>query len=204
MGYFDHHTGKPVQAVIDRYVTVLRACKTQRPDLVLGYYSVVPLAGSWAYTNPKPMPLTDELNAALKSIAEVADFVAPSFYVNFKDFNLEHTLRWMREVIAACKKHYPGKPIIPFLWPQWGDVRNAIDEQAAKERVPQSGRTPGFKFTPKQVDKANIPGKIWRALLEQLTACGVKEIILWGDGYYPWNDNAPWLMETLEWRNMRN
>ena len=100
---FDLHTGKPVQAVIDRYVTVLKACKLERPDLVLGYYSVVPHRGSWAYTDPGAPPLTEEVNAASKPIADAADFIAPSFYVDSKDFNLENTLRWMRDATPRAK-----------------------------------------------------------------------------------------------------
>lgn len=197
---FDHHTGKPVPEAIDRYVTVIKACKLERPDLLLGYYSVVPQGGGWKYTDPKAAQQTEIVNAASKPIADAADFVAPSFYLDSKEFNLEKTLSWMRDAIAACKKHYPGKPIIPFLWPQWCDVRATIDQQAVKDGFPHGSRTQGFKFSPVQVEKATIPGKTWRALLDQLTVGGVKDIIIWGEGYYPWNDAAPWLIETLDWK----
>jgi hypothetical protein len=190
------------QLVAD-HVRLIEAIRMQRPDVMLGYYLVAPIEPREYYctADKQAIEIAAKINAGLKPIIDAADYVSPSMYVIRDGFDLANQLWYERKVIEACKKNYPGKPIIPFMWPQWADVRALQYEQAVKDGFKDGTKTQGFKFTEEQIAAANVPGKIWRALIEQLKARDIESFIVWGEGYFPWDEKHDWVQESLEWRD---
>jgi hypothetical protein len=128
----------------------------------------------------------ETLNTALEPLADLVDFLAPTFYVPQNNLRLADWTYYYHVTAEQARKHYPGKRIIPFMWSSWVDVRAAIGAHDP--------------FTPEEVAAANMPGETWRALLDQLTADNIEEIILYGEYAWPFDDKYEWVQETLAWQ----
>lgn len=185
----DDHLGQPIPESIGMLREIIETCKVGRPDCTIGLYGIFPRNNGhkdyWATRNNAEDAFYKQVwNVAAKPIAEVADFIMPSFYV-MSDMVLEQVLAWIRWTLGQCKLHYTDKRVLPILCPNFMDL-------CAKHA--------SNKFTPEECEKINVPGEAWRPMLDTIAAAGINEIALWGENYYPWIETFPWVRELLDWK----
>lgn len=177
---WDVHTANDVEANknIDKYILVIDTLKKIRPDLKFGYYGVLPNRDYWSPITNDPRKIQDwnRINKRLRKLAEHVDVICPSLYTFYDDFK-----GWKKYAIENIRRaHEYGKPVYPFLWPQYHDSNNVL----------------GGKF---------LPSTIWQ---EQLTLVydNADGIIIWGGwdmrkefyGKMNWNENDLWWHITKE------
>jgi Hyaluronidase len=152
------------------YGDLLRRVHQVRPQLRVGYYGLPPKRDYWRALRPADDPqylVWQAENNGLKPIAEQADVLFPSLYAFYPD-----EVGWFRYATAniAEARRY-NKTLYPFLWPYYHD------SSALK------GQT--------------LPPDYWRLQLETLKALAVDGIVIWGGYKLPWDEHAPWWLETL-------
>lgn len=132
-----------------KYIQVADWFREIRPDLRIGYYSMLPLREYWAPVHdslglyPEQMVWWQQQNAALgrqrdlkgrftsRGLVDVVDFVCPSLYAFYddKDSGPEYSHKEWWEVyaianIAESRKYQ--KQVYPFLWPRYHDSHAKI------------------------------------------------------------------------------
>jgi hypothetical protein len=118
---------------IDEYIKIVDWFREVRPDLRLGYYSLLPQASYWApYFGGLPLQEWKQHNASLartrnekgqfdsRGLADVVDFICPSLYSRYEmgDGALDHEAFWFDKYapanIEAAKRYQ--KQVYPFVW----------------------------------------------------------------------------------------
>ena len=181
----DNH-GRMHPAVIDRWVMLISAVKTQRPDGRWGYFGGAPIQGLGFYDGSNSLEATARYNEAVQPIAAASDYLMIILYPRSTD-TLERSLWAIRESVNAAKAY--GKPLIGWLWPGWMDVLNSFGDARWQQR--------DF-WTPERIQAQMIEPKYFRALLDGYYANGVEEIVLYSEGYIPMEDQT-WIDEAQEW-----
>lgn len=152
---------------IDRYLSILTIFRQHIPRPQLGLYGVLPVRSYWAPVRANPIEVTAwrRENQALQPIADAVDIVFPSLYTFYEDQG-----DWITYAKANMQeaKHY-GKPVYPFLWPQYHNSRKAIS------------------------------GDFWRVQLETVFNNADGMVIWTpAKGKPRWDPNAPWWLETVD------
>ena len=151
-----------------------------------GFYDVGPAGEYWITVKEKSDPkrfarwrtvndiVAEQVNAHV-------DFVAPSCYT-FYDAGSVDRERWVQSTIAIIKEARRvsgGKPVYPFIWPQFHDSSNKKGQYLDRE--------------------------FWRLQLDTVLA-HADGAILWGgwdilktNRPYAWADDAAWWRETQDW-----
>jgi uncharacterized protein len=123
-----------------------------------------------------------DANTYLAPLAQEIDYLFPSLYTYYShDTESANDIQngWQSEafaVIAEAKKL--GKPIYPFLWPQFHDTGTYHD----------------FRY---------IPNFDWQEEL-RFVRYYADGVVIWGTGGYlheDWNPNAPWWQSVLDLAN---
>jgi hypothetical protein len=151
-----------------------------------GFYDIGPSGEYWitvrAEANPRGFRRWLQTNDIIASqVTPHVDFLAPSCYT-FYDSGSQDRERWVAATIAVvqeARRVAPGKPVYPFIWPQFH---------------PSAGRTGEY-----------LPVEFWRLQLDTVRKL-VDGVIIWG-GYdvfeknvpYPWDEEAPWWRATVGW-----
>jgi hypothetical protein len=163
--------GKPelLKSSIAKYTSVLSLIRQQRPSLKLAYYSIVPRHDYWRAVKGKGQNQYDEWlreNIKLKDIGAAVDVILPDLYTFYPD-----QAGWEKYAIENLKEARKyGKPVYAFLWPMYHDSE------------------------PLYAGKY-IPADFWRFQLETCLKYA-DGIVIWGGWQEPWNENAPWWIET--------
>jgi len=76
--------------------------------------------------------------------------------------------------VSEAKRY--NKSVYPFIWPYYHDSNTALKGQL-------------------------ISADFWRLQLETLNSLAVDGIVIWGGYKLPWDDQAPWWLETLSFIN---
>lgn len=116
---------------IDKYIKVVDWFRAVRPELRIGYYSMIPQRSYWApFLGEQAERAWNQHNASLgrtrvngkfdsRGLADVVDFVCPSlysFYLNGS--NWDHEKIWIEHYapknIAAARAYQ--KQVYPFVW----------------------------------------------------------------------------------------
>ncbi|MEN6451431.1 MAG: hypothetical protein ABFC96_13140 [Thermoguttaceae bacterium] len=146
------------------FVTLVKWAKEAAPDRIVGYY------GHGLFPE-KPSP---QYAAEAKELADTVDAFFPSMYV-FND-NREAWRKKLVGLVAEARKIAPGKPVYPFVWPQYHD-----------------GTPQQFEF---------VRGDYWRWQLTTIRESGADGVVLWGARRYPnahkWNEQSDWWQETVK------
>jgi hypothetical protein len=114
-----------IERSIRRYIDVLDTFRTHMPGIRHGLYSMVPIRNYWTPVRGKTEDLARwrSENERLKPIADISDVIFPSLYTFYDD--REGWLSYANANIAEAKQY--GRPVYPFLWPQYHTSREPID-----------------------------------------------------------------------------
>jgi hypothetical protein len=153
-------------------ISIINTIKRVRPDIKVGYYGILPIRDYHTPVRANPVQVANwhTLNNRLSPLADVVDIIFPSlytFYANSRDWKI-----YAKANIEEAKKY--GKPVIPFLWPQYHVSNNFR----------------GLTF---------INGEYWKTQLETVyqNADGVIIWTPWGQQLQTkWNENAEWWIAT--------
>jgi hypothetical protein len=119
----------PLPEHIGRYIDVVNWWREIRPDIRVGYYSMLPYRNYWApvlraLNQRNSFTAWQNQNETLKSLSEVVDFVCPSLYTFYEDkqsgLDYSHNTLWevyAKENIVESRRY--NKPVYPFIWPRF-------------------------------------------------------------------------------------
>jgi len=134
----------PLPQKMQNYIDVIDWWHEARPDVRVGYYSLIPQREYWAPIveslgqNPEYVTWWKQQNAALarmrdttgkfapRGLADVVDFICPSLYTFYTDKQsgpeYSHDAWWEVYAIANIEaaRQYQ-KQVYPFLWPRFHD-----------------------------------------------------------------------------------
>lgn len=177
--------GKPddvVEASVDRLIEVVHRVRNAGYAGPIGYYSLAPLRDYWRAARPPDHAEYQAWvaeNDKVQPLADEVDALFPSLYTFYDDIDgWERTaLQNLREARRVAK----GKPIYPFLWPQYHESNKKLGGQYLR-------------------------ASDWRRQLEfiRLHADGA---VLWGGwagtGPARWDDDAAWWQTTREFMTQK-
>lgn len=169
-----------VREALRRYITIfdwLRAAGYYDP---MGYYGAMPNYNPEGFTHPEGSPqraLWRKENDRIQRLADRVDILFPSLYTYDGD-----TASWEKRAIATlqeAKRMAHGKPVYPFIWPQYEGVKNPL----------------GLHYMPRDQ---------WARELEVISQ-NADGMVIWGgiqlhaqDPAPDWDESAPWWQATLE------
>jgi hypothetical protein len=156
-----------IERNIHRYVDILDTFRAHMPGIRLGLYSMVPIRNYWTPVRGKPAELAvwHSENKRLKPIADATDVIFPSLYTFYDD--REGWLSYAKANMDEARQY--GRPIYPFLWPQYHKSRQPIDRN------------------------------FWRLQLETVFSSADGMVIWTpAKGRARWNPEAPWWQETTD------
>ena len=162
---------------VRKYAQLMQWFHDTAPHVQHGYYGVLPVGSYWRAIAPRTSPAFQTWqadNARLQPIAATADVVFPSLYTYYPD--REAWVKFAIRQIRAAKKY--GKPVYPFLWPQFHDSNWRLGGQY-------------------------IPASYWKLELETVRTYA-DGVVIWGgwdlkhDRPAKWNNKAPWWQVTKE------
>ena len=166
-----------VKQSVTNYLTVLEAMTTALPDITIGYYGVVPITDFKRARLAKDTWQYQEWVAENNRVQRVADLVGatfPSLYTI--DPKQDRWRARARAQIAEARRLSPGKPVYPFIWPNY-------HEQGGKYPV-----------------GTEVEAGYWRMQLEYLRQ-HANGIVLWGGNRQTFNDHMAWWRETVAFIN---
>lgn len=165
-----HLSGQPPQEIernIGRYVTVAETFRRHLPDSKIGFYGMVPVREYWAPVNDDRASLRKwrESNIRLEPLAAAVDVIFPSLYAFY-----DRPEQWRTYAQSNIAEAYLyGKPVYPFLWPQYHGSRDTI------------------------------AADFWRVQLETVYQAADGLVIWSpARGRPKWNPDAPWWLETVD------
>jgi hypothetical protein len=158
---------------IDYLISIVDTIRKKRPDLNIGYYSLVPVIDYYnaISNNSEKLSKWSTENKYLSRLSDHVDTIYPSIYA----FNTNRT-DWKEYAIQNIKEARKyGKPVIVFLWPQYHGS--------------------SLLHRHEHIDK-----EFWRIQLETVYehADGVIIWTPWGEHISDWNPNSGWWKATIE------
>lgn len=170
--------GKPdqVKASIAKYASVISLIRKQSAGVKLGYYGMLPNRDYGRALKYQGQRKYDEWLMENIKMKELAAVVDVVFPSLYTFFpNQSQWVAFAVENLKEAKKF--GKPVYAFLWPMY------------HEASPQKGEY--------------IPADYWRLQLETCYK-HADGIVLWGGYLEPWDENAPWWVETKKFMKSHN
>ena len=167
-------------ASLDKLLQIIGHLKDALPDVRIGYYGLLPVREYWAFQpGEEGRRITYDRQTALWApLADAVDDLYPDLYTFYDDPEGWH--RMADGVIGAGKAF--GKPIYPFLWPQYHDKN---DQRALQM----------------------IDGTFWAQQLEA-SHRQCQGLVIWGSlaperrtpegriARLAWDPTAPWWLST--------
>lgn len=162
---------------------LLAFLRGRRPDLRIGYYSVLPhkwhglingtVSGRerWRRWCRELTPLADDV-----------DFLVPQCYPD-SDWTVNYTRLYLARSIMACRDFWPNKPVYPLLWMEHYDLYR-------RDKGPERWTVEGHR-------SRLIPVEWWRMEMETCRQLG-DGFILWGGNRVPWPGGAAWWQATKD------
>jgi hypothetical protein len=144
--------------------------------LKVGFYDVAPVTGlpvtGHQPANDTELAVWEMANSYIIPLVEHVDALYPSLYTFYTD-----RAKWValaRRYIAEAKRIGRGKPVRPFVWPQYHDVM----------RPPLAGTYIDYDY--------------WMLQLTTIRDAGASGIIFWGGYKTQWDDTQDWWRATLD------
>lgn len=163
---------------IDKYKQFVEMARECSPNFRFGLYGQIPIFdGGLARMKEgsEDLKFWEDQHEVLYEIADVVDAIFPSLYTFSPD--PESWSKSATRYIATARRLARGKPVYPYIWPQYHD--------GSKKRG---------EF---------IDNDLWRIQLE-LIYHSADGLVLWGgwkNGPMQWDDNAEWWQETKKFIN---
>lgn len=138
-----------------------------------GLYAYLPLRDYWSPVGADPVDIAAwrTANDLLAPLVTKVRALYPSLYTFYDD--PAGWVTYAEANIAEAKRIAGGRPIYPFLWPQY------------------------HESAPGGLAGTFIAGDYWRLQLETVHASGADGIVIWSDASQAWNASADWWLETL-------
>lgn len=169
-----------VVETIVKYLTVYVWAKAKRPDVQMGYYGRPPIRDYWRAVKGQDDPdyiLWMVENDKFQLLADMMDVLYPSLYT-FYD-NQSGWVKYATANLSESRRMSKGRPVYAFLWPQYHDANATLKGQY-------------------------LPADFWRLQLNTVKA-HADGVVIWGGwsatGAAPWDDQAPWWIETKDFLN---
>ncbi len=180
-------TGDAHKASIKRYASTLDRFGDALGNEVCAY-AIAPQAGinhaNLALKNPDiRQQWTEHSNITRDMMVPHADALCPSLYAYYADTDgsgnqIEYWKNFAIETIKEARRIAPGKPVYPFIWPQFH----------------QGGGMSDYSY---------IPAQYWRVIVETVRD-NADGVVLWGGqdlgkgGQLKWNEEAEWVAITRD------
>src|SRR5262245_51927437 len=150
--------------------------KDAAPTLQVGFYDVAAPVGGLPVTGQQPnndteWAIWERANSYLIPFITYVDALYPSLYTS-----TTNPVKWVanaRRYLSEAKRIGAGKPVRPFIWPQYHDVM----------RYPLSGTYIDYDY--------------WMLQLTTIKDAGASGIIVWGGYNTQWDDTQDWWRATL-------
>ena len=153
-----------------KYIALAQWTKNSAGGSAVGYYGVPPLRDYWrASKNPASSEFRawQAENDRFQELADVVDVLTPSLYTFYDD--VDGWKRYAAANIGEARRLAGGKPVYPFIWPQYHD----------------SNRTLGGQ---------QVPASVWFQQLQTLAKLA-DGVIIWSPPGW-WDQSAPWWIAT--------
>lgn len=153
-----------LNATIAKYRQVAHWIKSERPDLKIGFYGILPMRDYWGPVSGQPAKVQNwqALNSKLRPIAEAVDVIFPSLYTFYP--NQPQWVAYAEATLREARKY--GKPVYAFLMPVYHESNTRLRS-------------------------ATIPEDFWRLQLNTV-ARNADGAIVWTGPGGAWDDNTPW------------
>ena len=165
-----------VDANILKLEKIIGWFKGQASTLKVGFYDIAPVDGlpvsGHHPANATELAVWDTANSYLIPFVDHVDALYPSLYTATTD-----PAEWLaiaRRTIAQAKRIGRGKPVRPFIWPQYHDVM----------RSPLAGTYINYDY--------------WMLQLMTIRDEGAAGIVFWGGYKTKWDDTQDWWRATLD------
>jgi hypothetical protein len=166
-----------VDANIRKLKQIIGWFKDQAPTLKVGFYGVAPVDMGLPVTGQQPanaaeLAVWETANSYLIPFVAHVDALYPSLYTDTTD-----RAKWValaRRYISEAKRIGAGKPVRPFIWPQYHDVM----------RHPLALTYIDYDY--------------WMLQLTTIRDAGVSGIVFWGGYQRQWDDSQGWWHATLD------
>ena len=166
-----------VDANILKLKQIIGWFKDEAPTLQVGFYDVAAPVGGLPVTGQNPANDTEwavweKANSYLIPFVTHVDALYPSLYTSTTD-----RAKWAadaRRYISEAKRIGPGKPVRPFIWPQYHDVMRG------------------------PLALTYIDYDYWMLQLTTIRDAGASGIIFWGGYKTQWDDTQGWWRATLD------
>jgi hypothetical protein len=166
-----------VDANILKLEQIIGWFKHEAPTLKVGFYDVAAPVTGLPVTGQQPandteLAIWEKANSYLIPFVTHVDALYPSLYTDTTD-----RAKWValaRRIISETKRIGAGKPVRPFIWPQYHDVM----------------RGP-LRLT-------YIDYDYWMLQLTTIRDAGVSGIVFWGGYQRQWDDTQGWWHATLD------
>src|SRR5215211_8980556 len=171
----------PNTSTVDANILKLRQIigwfKNEAPTLKVGFYDVAGPVGGLPVTGQEPatdaeLAIWRTANSYLIPFVTHVDALYPSLYTSTTD-----RAKWVataQRIISEAKRIGPGKPVRPFIWPQYHDVMRG------------------------PLALTYIDYDYWMLQLTTIRNAGVSGIVFWGGYQTPWDDTQDWWRATLD------
>jgi hypothetical protein len=151
--------------------------KNEAPTLQVGFFDVAAPVGGLPITGQQPandaeLAIWRRTNSYLIPLVTHVDALYPSLYTSDVD-----PAKWVAAAqmrILETKRIGAGKPVRPFVWPQYHDVM----------RSPLAGTYIDYDY--------------WMLQLTTVRDAGASGIIFWGGYQTPWDQTQGWWHATLD------
>jgi hypothetical protein len=166
-----------VDANILKLKQIIGWFKNEAPTLQVGFYDVAAPVGGLPVTGQLPANDTElaiwkAANSYLIPFITHVDALYPSLYTAYTD-----RAKWVADaqrIIAEAKRIGAGKPVRPFIWPQYHDVMRG------------------------PLALTYIDYDYWMLQLTTIRDAGASGIVVWGGYKTQWDDTQPWWRATLD------
>ena len=166
-----------VDANILKLEQIIGWFKDEAPTLQVGFYDVAaPVAGlpvtGHQPANDTELAIWETANSYVIPFVAHVDALYPSLYTSDTD-----PAKWVaiaQRSISQAKRIGRGKPVRPFIWPQYHDVM----------RRPLAGTYIDYDY--------------WMLQLTTIRDAGASGIIFWGGYKTQWDDTQDWWRATLD------
>src|SRR6266566_7466754 len=164
-----------VDADIRKLEQMIGWLKHQAPTLKVGFYDVAPVDMGLPVTGQQPanaaeLAIWEKANSYLSPFVTHVDALYPSLYTFTTD-----RAKWVAlalRYISEAKRIGAGKPVRPFIWPQYHDVMRG------------------------PLALTYIDYDYWMLQLTTIRDAGVSGIVFWGGYQREWDDTQGWWHAT--------
>jgi len=166
-----------VDASIRKLEQVVGWFKDEAPRLKVGFYDVaaplqgIPVTGQQP-ANDAEMAVWEKANSYLIPLVAHVDALYPSLYTSTAD--PANWVAFARRIMSEAKRMGAGKPVRPFIWPQYHDVMRG------------------------PLALTYIDYDYWMLQLRTIRDAGVSGIVFWGGYQRQWDDTQGWWHATRD------